>query len=147
MRKDEKSNVNRASQRLFCLPYPYTSSSHLQCTRAYYIIVLIFHACVCAGLLSTSPPLSNRYSCYWKTVAVLKLPPSVMFVDYSSVSLHPSTGKVAISSQENSQVSHERNEKGHFFMMRFCNSFYHMSHSLSELFVPRFHSVVLLLCI
>ena len=131
------------SASLILTPPPHIFNVRVRTT--YSIIVLIFHACVCAGLLSTSP--FDRYSCYWKTVAILKLPPSVMFVDYSSVSLHPPTGKVAISSQENSQVSHERNEKGHFFMMRFCNSFYHMSHSLSELFVPRFHSVVLLLCI
>lgn len=41
--------------------------------------------------------------CRWKTVRILELPIE-HFVDYSALALHKSTGAVAITSQENSQV-------------------------------------------
>jgi len=42
--------------------------------------------------------------CFWKTVRVLELPPSVAFVDYSALAVHHSTQAVAVTSQENSQL-------------------------------------------
>jgi len=44
------------------------------------------------------------FDCYWKTVTTLHIPKEADFQDYSAISLHRKTGKVVISSQENSQV-------------------------------------------
>lgn len=46
----------------------------------------------------------GKDGCFWKTVRVLDLPPSLRFVDYSAIAIHHSTQSVAITSQENSQV-------------------------------------------
>lgn len=42
--------------------------------------------------------------CWWRTVKVLELPPSVRFVDFSAFAVHHSTQAVAVTSQENSQL-------------------------------------------
>lgn len=43
------------------------------------------------------------HSCVWKTVRILKIPAEAFFQDYSAISIS-STGRVAITSQEESQV-------------------------------------------
>lgn len=43
-------------------------------------------------------------SCQWSTVRKIKIPKSADFEDYSAITMDHSTGKVAISSQEESQV-------------------------------------------
>lgn len=42
--------------------------------------------------------------CMWKAVAVLEIPESAYFLDYSSIALHHLSQTVAISSQENGQI-------------------------------------------
>lgn len=45
----------------------------------------------------------GEYTCVWKTVRILKIPSTAYFQDYSSISIN-SAGRVAITSQEESQV-------------------------------------------
>ena len=43
-------------------------------------------------------------SCQWSTIRTIDIPPTAAFRDYSAISLHSASGKVAISSQEESQL-------------------------------------------
>lgn len=60
---------------------------------------------------------SGGHKCQWKTVRTMTIPESAFFQDYSALAVEQSTGRVAITSQENSQVwiSHLTHfEDGHF---------------------------------
>ena len=50
-----------------------------------------------------SPPLKGGYTCQWQTVRTMELPASAFFKDYSALAID-ATGRVAITSQEDSQV-------------------------------------------
>ena len=43
-------------------------------------------------------------SCQWSTLKKINIPKSADFEDYSAITMDPNTGRVAISSQEESQV-------------------------------------------
>jgi len=50
-----------------------------------------------------SPPLKGGYTCQWQTVHTVELPASAFFKDYSTLAMD-AAGRVAITSQEDSQV-------------------------------------------
>lgn len=52
----------------------------------------------------TSQEETSGLKCIWKTIREIPIPKSANFLDYSSITVTASTGKVAISSQEDSQI-------------------------------------------
>jgi hypothetical protein len=48
--------------------------------------------------------LDDNGNCQWKTIRQIKIPKSAYFRDYSAISLQKDTGRVAVASQEESQL-------------------------------------------
>ena len=48
--------------------------------------------------------MDGNSTCQWKTIRKIHIPGSAMFEDYSAITLNEESGKVAISSQEESQL-------------------------------------------
>lgn len=66
-------------------------------------------AAAAAGAATAATPQPGHRGCLWKTVAVLPLPPSLLFMDYSAIALRPIRNEadswaVAVASQENAAV-------------------------------------------
>jgi hypothetical protein len=55
-------------------------------------------------LIAMQKVTNDDGSCTWATIRKIKIPSSANFLDYSSITLNPESGRTAITSQEDSAV-------------------------------------------